>query len=173
MIFTAIEALAAYRMHLPKWAVAPLSGAGAAQHGGRVNRPGSAALYLALDTETAIKEYQQVSSLLPPGTLVSYRVSANPIIDFRGGYDADRWSALWAEFFCDWRKLWFDEHIEPPSWVLGDELIAAGGKGILFPSRLSPNGVNLVVYTDVLTSTDKIEVQDPTRALPKNQDSWA
>ena len=43
--------------------------AGAAAHGGRANRPRVAALYMALDTETAIKEYQQVSMLLPPGTL--------------------------------------------------------------------------------------------------------
>lgn len=30
----------AYRLHVPKWAVAPLCGAGAARHGGRANRPG-------------------------------------------------------------------------------------------------------------------------------------
>jgi RES domain-containing protein len=172
MIFTAVEALAAYRMHLPKWAVTPLSGGGAAQHGGRANRPGVAALYLALDTDTAIKEYQQISSLLPPGTLVSYRVTASAIVDFRQGYDDQHWSPLWEEFFCDWRELWFNRYVEPPSWVLADEVIAAGGKGILFPSRLSASGVNLVLFTDFLTSVDEIEVHDPTRALPKNQDSW-
>jgi len=31
-------AVEAYRMHTPKWAFDPKSGAGAAQHGGRVNR---------------------------------------------------------------------------------------------------------------------------------------
>ena len=54
MILTRLENLAAYRVHQPKWAMAPASGAGAAKHGGRVNRPGVAALYLSLDTETAI-----------------------------------------------------------------------------------------------------------------------
>jgi hypothetical protein len=29
-----------YRMHTPRWAVMPTSGAGAAKHGGRFNRPG-------------------------------------------------------------------------------------------------------------------------------------
>ncbi|MCX7180339.1 MAG: RES domain-containing protein, partial [Proteobacteria bacterium] len=53
-----------------KCAVTPTSGAGAAKHGGRVNRPGVAAIYLALGIETTIKEYPQVSPLLPPGTLV-------------------------------------------------------------------------------------------------------
>jgi RES domain-containing protein len=172
MILTALDGIDAYRMHLPKWAVAPASGAGAAAHGRRANRPGVAALYLAGDTETAIKEYQQVSTLLPPGTLVSYRVTASPVVDFRKGYQAAHWSPLWEDFFCDWRELWFNQHIEPPSWVLADDAIAAGAKGIVFPSRLSP-GINLVLYTELLEPTDAIEVRDPAGALPKNQDSWA
>lgn len=62
---TRLDNSTAYRMLVPKWAVAPTSGAGAAKHGGRANRSGVAALYLALDIETAVKEYQQVSTLLP------------------------------------------------------------------------------------------------------------
>ena len=173
MILTTLDQVPAYRMHTPKWAVTPTSGAGAATHGGRANRPGVAALYLALDTETAIKEYQQVSSLLPPGTLVSYRVTIAPVVNFRQGYRAEHWSPLWEEFFCDWRELWFNQHVEPPSWVLADEVMTAGAKGILFSSRLLPGGVNLVLYTEMLGPADRIEVYDPTGALPKNQDSWA
>lgn len=173
MILTALEGVVAYRMHTPKWAVAPASGTGAATHGGRANRPGIAALYLALDTDTAIREYQQVSPLLPPGTLVSYRVTAAPVMDFRRGYQPLEWSPLWQGFFCDWRRLWFDQRTEPPSWLLADEAIAAGAKGILFPSRLSSAGINLVLYTGFLGATDSLEVYDPTGALPKNQDSWA
>ena len=88
MILTRLENLTAYRMHTPKWAVTPTSGAGAAKHGGRVNRPGVAAIYLALDIETAVKEYQQVSPLLPPGTLVSYQISIGMIANFQSGFDA-------------------------------------------------------------------------------------
>ncbi len=138
MILTALERIAAYRMHTPKWAVAPTSGAGAAAHGGRANRPGTAALYLSLATETAVREYQQVSTLLPPGTLIAYRVSAAPVVDFRGGYQPAQWSALWEEFFCDWRELWFNRHVEPPSWVLADEAIAAGRQGNTLPVALVP-----------------------------------
>jgi len=68
----------AYRMHTPRWAHSPTSGAGAGAHGGRANRVGVSALYLALETQTAISEYQQLSSLMPPGTLVSYEVSDQP-----------------------------------------------------------------------------------------------
>lgn len=47
MIFTALDTVA-YRVHDPKWAYAPTSGAGAGSHGGRANRPGISALYLSL-----------------------------------------------------------------------------------------------------------------------------
>jgi RES domain-containing protein len=111
--------------------------------------------------------------LLPPGTLVSYHVTATPIVDFRHGYHPAQWSPLWEEFFCDWRELWFNQRVEPPSWVLADEAIAAGAKGILFPTRLPPAGTNLVLYTELLGAADAIVVHDPAGALPKNQDSWA
>lgn len=172
MIFTALNA-AAYRMHVPKWAVSPLSGAGAALHGGRLNRVGLEALYLALETETAIKEYQQVSPLLPPGTLVSYQLSISKVADFRAGFDAAHWSDVWRDFFCDWRTLWFNDRIEPPSWVIADESIANGAQGILFASAIAPGGCNLVVFPSILTASDSIRVFDPSAALPRNQDSWA
>ena len=172
MIFTDLRSVAAYRMHTPKWASAPRSGAGAALRGGRVNRPGTPALCLALDPETAVHEYQQLSGLMPPGTLVSYAVSATRVVDFRGGYAPQFWSPLWQEFGCDWRELWFNKQVEPPSWNLADEAIFAGAKGILFASRQHPGGVNLVLYTVTLTTADEITVYDPAGDLPRNQDSW-
>ena len=172
MIFTELGPITAYRMHMPRWASAPTSGAGAAMHGGRANRPGTPALYLSLEPETAIREYQQLSPLMPPGTLVSYTVHVAPIVDFRGGYEQGRWSELWEEFFCDWRELWFNRRVEPPSWVLADEAIVAGAKGLLFASRLVDGGRNLVVYNDMLQDDDLLKVYDPAGELPKNQDSW-
>ncbi len=173
MILTRLDALTVYRMHTPKWAFAPTSGAGAAQHGGRANRPGVAALYLALDLETAVKEYSQVSTLMPPGTLVSYQLTVDAVADFRAPFDASHWGPIWEDFYCDWRELWFNQRIEPPSWIIGDEVIAAGGKGILFPSRFSETGINLVLYSETLGVADSLMVFDPGAALPKNQDSWA
>ncbi|TXG86935.1 MAG: RES domain-containing protein [Thermomicrobiales bacterium] len=172
MIQTTLDSVTAYRIHCPKWAFAPTSGEGAARHGGRVNRPGVAALYLALDAKTAISEYQQVSRLVPPGTLVSYQVTAAPVIDFSNGYSPADWDSLWEDFNCDWRALWYDQRVEPPSWVLGDQMIAAGAKGILFESRLEPGGRNLALYTANLAPTDLILAYDPNEALPKNQASW-
>ena len=39
MRLTTLTDVTAYRMHAPKWAVSPSSGAGAGKHGGRANRP--------------------------------------------------------------------------------------------------------------------------------------
>jgi RES domain-containing protein len=172
MILTDLSSLTVYRMHMPRWASTPTSGAGAAAHGGRANRPGVQALYLSLEADTAVSEYQQVSPLMPPGTFVSYTVSATAVVDFRRGYDPTAWLPLWEEFYCDWRELWFNQRVEPPSWVLSDEALAAGAKGILFGSRIAPGGINLVLYNQMLSADDTLTVYDPAGALPKNQDSW-
>lgn len=172
MILTRLDGVIAYRMHTPRWAVSPLSGEGAALYGGRANRPGVRALYLALETETAIREYQQVSTLLPPGTLVSYEVTIARVADFRSGYVPHDWDPLWEDFACDWRSLWFSERVEPPSWLIGDQVTQAGVSGILFRSQIAPGGINLVVYPDMLGTADTLRVFDPGKSLPHNQDSW-
>ncbi|MFB9869143.1 RES domain-containing protein [Vreelandella sulfidaeris] len=43
----------AYRVHVPRWAFSPTSGAGAREHGGRLNRVGVDALYLSLQALTS------------------------------------------------------------------------------------------------------------------------
>ena len=160
----------AYRMLSPKWATAPTSGAGAARQGGRANRPDVPALYLALDALTAIEEYKQTSTLLPPGTLITYSVRLSRVADFSAGHTRD-WDPLWEDFGCDWRELWFNRHIEPPSWVVADHALSAGAQGILFRSQVAPPGLNLVVYTESLTKDDELSFYDPQGSLPKTQDS--
>lgn len=93
MILTPLNAVV-YRVHQPKWAFAPISGAGAGSHGGRANRPGVNALYLSLQLETALAEYQQLDALLPPGLMVSYKLSLDVIVDFRGGFTSEWGRAL-------------------------------------------------------------------------------
>lgn len=160
-----------YRAHTPQWAAQPLSGAGAALRGGRFNRPGLHALYLADSPTTAIAEYQQLDSLLPPCTLVTYRVVLRRVVDFRAGFAPDQWAPLWQEWSCEWRRMSIVEKIEPPSWVLADEVVQAGFAGIVFPS-LRSSGVNLVVFSDQLGVGDALAVHDPRAALPRDQSSW-
>lgn len=160
-----------YRAHAPKWASQPLSGAGAAKHGGRLNRKGLNALYLASSTETAIAEYTQGDALMPPLTMVSYRVRLASVIDFSGGYAPGLWDPLWQEIDCNWREISMIDGREPASWVIGDLVLAAGHSGILFPSQRGA-GSNLVVYTDVLQQDDHLAVHDPKNLLPQNTTAW-
>jgi hypothetical protein len=67
------------------------------------------ALYLTLDVTTALIEYQQISPLMPPGTLVTYGVTVDPVVDFSNGYVSGEWPDLWEDFYCDWRACWFNQ----------------------------------------------------------------
>ena len=109
---------------------------------------------------------------MPPGTLISYRLTIDPVVDFASGNQSGMWSEMWEDFYCDWRSYWFSQRIEPRSWIIGDEVIANGGKGILFRSGLSPDGVNLVLYVDYLGPSDQLAVYDPQTMLPRDQSSW-
>jgi RES domain-containing protein len=128
-------------------------------------------LYLSADAPTALAEYQQVSSLLPPGTIVSYDVTLRPVVDFTGGYVPGQWDPLWEDFFCDWRKLAIADHVEPPTWMLSDLVLDAGAKGILFPSVVHSGGINLVIYSASVAPSDTLKVNDPGGDLPIDQSS--
>ena len=173
MIVSSLDgSLTFYRAHTPQWASQPLSGAGAGRKGGRLNRPGVHALYVATSPATAIAEYQQLASLMPPLTLAAYHVRLASVVDFRAGFDPRVWTPLWQELQCNWRQLAFVDRIEPPSWVLSDEVLAAGHAGILFPSTIDRTGANLVVYVDALGADDALTVHDPDDLLPRDRSSW-
>ena len=96
-----------YRALTPSWAHQPESGAGASLAGGRFNRPNVEARYLAATPEAALAEYQGESSLLPPATVATYQVTAEAVVDFTGGYDAERWSPICAEASSNWKGMAF------------------------------------------------------------------
>lgn len=161
-----------YRYLTPKWAYLPLSGAGATRGGGRFNRPGVEALYLSAEPDTALAEYRQGSILPNPATLAAYQIELAEVVDLSAGYDPAHYSALWAEWGCDWRWIARVEHKTPPSWRLGDEAISSGARALLFPSTHRAGGTNLVVFNANLTAGDRLAVHDPDGMLPKNQRSW-
>ena len=161
-----------FRAHTPQWASRPVSGEGAARKGGRFNRPGVASLYLSLDELTALREYQQTSLFLPPCTMCSYTVALRDLVDLRQLHRGDPWDDLWHDWREDWRLLKLEQHIEPPTWVLGDLVLARGHTGILFPSQVHDGGVNVMVYIDRLQGANTTEPRlfirrpfGPTRAL--------
>lgn len=173
MIVTSIdESFSLYRAHTPKWASEPLSGAGAALHGGRLNRPGMHALYLSTTQAAALAEYQQDEPMMPPCMLVAYRASITSVVDFRNGFAPGIWDPLWQDLGCNWRGLAMFDGVEPPSWNLGDIVLANRHSAIIYPSQRIVGGINIVIFTGALRTEDFLDVIDPGKVLPHDRSSW-
>jgi len=156
-----------YRIIVPAYAGTPLSGMGAARQGGRFNRPGQEALYLSLDEATALAEYRQDNPWLRPGMICTFFVNGLRVADLSAGFDPEHWPSLWADFAVDWRAEWFGKSVEPPTWYMADDVVAAGLDGILFPSQAQPGGTSLVIYRSSARPPAQLRVYDPDGALQK------
>lgn len=161
-----------FRFNTPRWAFQPLSGAGAAKWGGRFNRPGLTALYLGKELATAAAEYQQAESVLLPATVASYEINHLSVVDFSAGFDPERWEPLWAEHACNYRGMAYDQHIEPPSWVLGDLVNESPSDGLLYPSTKAQGGTCLVIFQPELIPSRNLRVIDLKNQLPRDQSAW-
>ncbi|MFA4301413.1 RES family NAD+ phosphorylase [Xanthomonas perforans] len=115
-----------------------------------------------------LAEYAQAAPFLPPLTLVSYAADLPALADLRL-LDAS-WDAVWADWADDWRKALVNK-IEPVSWVLGDLLREAEIPGAIFPSMARPEGVNVVLFLDMLQPERVLQVLDDGR-LPRDGRSW-
>lgn len=138
-------------LRLPLWRMLqiryqrdPLSGEGAKLHGGRWNRVGRPALYLARDPGTAVAEFYQ--GLPKPGTLAPYQLDAHAIADFTDGRGSPRDAAVAAAIDAEWKAIAFLDKDTPPSWTLAEAAIAAGAEGALTPSVQNAGGVALVLW---------------------------
>lgn len=165
----------AYRAHHPRWSFRPISGEGAAIHGGRFNPKGLPALYLSLDPITALKEANQgFARKMDPYLLCSYDVDCEDIVDL-GSNTARRTAGVEESVMV---AGWF-AHIaagtKPPQWTLVETLIASGAAGARVPSY-APSATagdrNLVLWRWSPNLPHKVEVFDPSGRLPKNQLSW-
>ncbi len=120
----------AWRAHDPRWSFRPLSGEGAAIHGGRLNPKRTPALYLALDPMTAIEEAAQgFAHKFEPYVLCTYEIDCEDVADLRT--EAGRRAAGVA--LEDMACAWFAEAAagrEPPSWRIARRLIAEGAAGL-------------------------------------------
>jgi len=160
-----------YRALTPRWAFKPESGDGAAAFGGRFNRVGLEARYLALTPTGALTEYQGDSLLTPPTTMAAYLVTADSVVDFTGGYVAGAWLPIWEQAYCDWKWLANFDHVEPPSWVIGDMVRDAGAAGLLYRSVRDPTQICLVLCPD-MRQAFTAPVHDPNNELPRDPLSW-
>lgn len=165
----------AYRAHDPRWSFAPLSGEGAAVHGGRFNPKGTPALYLALDPMTAIKEAAQgFAHKFEPYLLCSYEVDCDDLVDLREATDRRAARVDQEDMACAWFAEAAAGH-EPASWRLAKRLIAGGAAGFITPSfasRAKAGDFNLVLWDWSERLPHRVVVFDPSGRLPKNQQSW-
>ena len=161
----------AYRAHHPGWAYAPLSGEGAALHGGRFNAHGVPALYLSLRPQTAWLEAQQAFPFkAQPLTLCAYEIDREAIADPRLRATCLALEISTADIGCAWEKLALERQ-EPPTWALARRARAQGLDGLIYPSQAfaaTSDDDNLVLWR-----WDRgVTVIDDFNRLPKNDSSW-
>jgi RES domain-containing protein len=164
-----------YRAHHPKWSFKPLSGDGAAVHGGRFNPKATPALYLALTLETALKETnREYAFKLNPCLLCCYEVDCADIADLRSDAGRTEHNVSLADLSSPWEAD-VRARREPASWQVARRLIARGIAGILVPS-FTPGARagddNLVLWDWSERPPHQVTVFDPSRRLPRNQLSW-
>ena len=137
-----------FRALNPVYARSPLSGEGAALHGGRFNLKGTPALYASLSVMTALREANRAGSLQPT-TLVSYTAEIERVFDTRDdaalaahGIDA----AVLAD------PTWRDQMRtagEATTQAFAHRLVEAGFDAMLvrsFAPGAAPDDVNLVLW---------------------------
>ena len=151
-----------WRMLSIRWQREPL-GSGSHLIGGRWNAVGVEALYLSSDHSTAIAEYYR--SLVRPGTLAAYNVRSAKIVDLTQGSAFTALRIDPAVAACDWESIYALEKGIPPSWVVADELIAAGAHGALVPSIQNAGGTNLVLWRWNEEMGADVMLIDPERDL--------
>ena len=164
-----------YRGHDPRWSFRPLSGEGAAIHGGRFNPKGVPALYLALDLVTAVGEANQgFARKIDPLVLCSYEIDCEDVVDLRTEVGQAAEAVTPDQMACGWMLI-AKAGGEPPSWALARRLIARGIAGALVPSfapGATPQATNLVLWSWTESLPHRCLVHDPSGRLPKDRLSW-
>ncbi len=137
-----------YRALNPVYAREPLSGQGAALHGGRFNPKGMPALYLATSFPTAIREANQVGDLQPT-VIVSYEADIAGVFDGRDAAELGRLGMSAADLADpSWRDA-MKASGKAPTQLLAETLVGEGFNGLLvrsFARGSRDQDINLVLW---------------------------
>ena len=164
-----------FRAHNPRWAWAPDSGQGAADHGGRFNPVGMPALYTSRRFETAWLEAQQAFPYkAQPLTLCAYEVDCEDVLDLTDPATLAARGIDRADLAC----AWFDLHSRgrtPPSWALAERLASQGIAAIIVPSfavGATAADINVVFRDWARDPPHQVRVIDDEGRLPRDASSW-
>ncbi|KAA2235739.1 RES family NAD+ phosphorylase [Salinarimonas soli] len=159
-----------WRMLAPRWSHQPLSGEGAARHGGRYNAPGTPALYMSEAFTMAVAEYEQDLGIRP-GMLCAYDVEAGGILDLTDPATLAALGTTPADLAAPWKQIALIERGRPPTWDLAGRLIEAGAIGVRVPSTRAA-GANLVLWRWNTALGARVAALDPLGDLPRSPRSW-
>lgn len=165
---------AAYRAIHPRWSFAPLSGEGAAIHGGRFNPKGVPALYFGTSVEVAFLEATQGFAFkFAPLTMCSFEVDCDDIVDLRDEAQRQAVGIRAEDMSCAWFSA-IAEGKRPASWAIHERLhrSAAGIRVPSYAPGASPEMSNLVLWDWSNTPPHAVVVHDPDHRLPRDARSW-
>lgn len=164
-----------YRAHDPKWAWAPVSGDGAAIHGGRFNPKGTPALYLASTVEGMFAEMGHgFARRFEPLTVCAYDLDMDDMVDLRSDELRGQSGVSLADMACPW-MLDIADGRRPRSWDVAQNLMDDGAAGALVPSFANgarPEHFNAVLWKWGGDLPHRVIVFDPSDRLPSDQSSW-
>ena len=159
-----------WRMLAPRWSHQPLSGEGAAKHGGRFNERDIPALYMSEDFTTAISEYEQELGIRP-GTLCAYGVDMPCIVDLCDEAVRIELGISLETLHSPWKQVVLIDKKIPATWQLAARLREGGANGIRVPS-VQAVGNNLVLWNWAAAPGQHVIAIDPLGDLPRDQASW-
>lgn len=166
----------AYRAHHPGWAFDPLSGAGAARHGGRFNAKGAPALYTSLSWQTAWTEVQQAFPYkTQPVTICTYAVACEDVEDLSDAATLERLGIKPSALSAPWEDQ-MHRGQTPVTWSIAERLRDAGTAAIIVPSFASAATIamkNLVFWDWSDTPPHQVKVIDDEGRLPLDRSSWS